>query len=594
MTYNIAGNVQTQKKISGSLNVSGSSGGGGTGNYNDLTNKPQINGVELIGNKTAKDLGIKQEYSANDIAFSDGQTFQQKYDSGQLKGPKGDKGEQGPQGEKGETGLQGPAGEQGPKGDTGETGAKGDPGEAGPQGPKGEKGDTGPQGPQGPKGDQGIQGEKGDTGAGFKVLDYFDTFEALQQQVPSPNIGDAYGVGASEPYDIYIYGETSGWKNNGPLQGAKGDPGQAATITIGKVNTGEPGTTASVSNSGTSQNAVFDFTIPRGEKGEQGLQGPQGAQGEPGTPGEKGDPGEQGPKGDQGIPGEQGPQGETGPAGKDGAAATITVGSVTTAEPGTDASVTNSGTENAAVLDFVIPKGQKGDKGDQGMQGERGEQGPQGLQGTQGEKGDTGEQGPKGEKGNDGVAATITVGTVTASDPGGNPSVTNAGTESAAVFNFVLPRGEQGPQGEQGPKGEKGDIGQTGPQGEQGPQGPKGDTGDIGPEGPQGPKGDTGEIGPQGPKGDPGEPGAEPLLYTITLLSSSWTQSGQIFVQTITIPNSNANTKVDLYTDVQTEAKIASPIRAVNENGTITAQTLVAPSEDLTVQAVASAVKEGA
>lgn len=84
------------------------------------------------------------------------------------------------------------------------------------------------------------------------------------------------------------------------------------------------------------------------------------------------------------------------------------------------------------------------------------------------------------------------------------------------------------------------------------------------------------------------------VVYEITLLSSSWTQSGEIFVQTITIPNSNSNTKVDLYTDVQTEAKIASPIRAVNENGTITAQTLVAPSEDLTVQAVASEVKEGA
>ena len=84
------------------------------------------------------------------------------------------------------------------------------------------------------------------------------------------------------------------------------------------------------------------------------------------------------------------------------------------------------------------------------------------------------------------------------------------------------------------------------------------------------------------------------VVYEITLLSSAWTQSGEIFIQPITIPNSNANTKVDLYTDVQTEATIASPIRAVNDNGTITAQTLVAPSEDLTVQAIACEVKEGA
>ena len=35
-------------------------GGGGepTGNYNDLTNRPQINGNELIGNKTADQLGL--------------------------------------------------------------------------------------------------------------------------------------------------------------------------------------------------------------------------------------------------------------------------------------------------------------------------------------------------------------------------------------------------------------------------------------------------------------------------------------------------------------------------------------------------------
>lgn len=31
---------------------------GGTNDYNDLINKPQINGVELTGNKTPEDLGI--------------------------------------------------------------------------------------------------------------------------------------------------------------------------------------------------------------------------------------------------------------------------------------------------------------------------------------------------------------------------------------------------------------------------------------------------------------------------------------------------------------------------------------------------------
>jgi len=74
-----------------------------------------------------------------------------------------------------------------------------------------------------------------------------------------------------------------------------------------------------------------------------------------GEKGDKGDPGEQGPQGEKGDTGEQGP------AGNDGEAATITVGSVTTAQPGTSAAVSNSGTPNAAVLDFVIPQGEKGD-----------------------------------------------------------------------------------------------------------------------------------------------------------------------------------------------------------------------------------------
>ena len=47
--------------------------------------------------------------------------------------------------------------------------------------------------------------------------------------------------------------------------------------------------------------------------------------------------------------------------GPPGAAATVTVGTVTTGEPGTDAIVTNSGTESAAVLNFTIPKGENGE-----------------------------------------------------------------------------------------------------------------------------------------------------------------------------------------------------------------------------------------
>lgn len=48
--------------------------GGGTTNYNDLQNKPQIEGVELIGDKTADELGLQTkiaEVTDEGIAFED-------------------------------------------------------------------------------------------------------------------------------------------------------------------------------------------------------------------------------------------------------------------------------------------------------------------------------------------------------------------------------------------------------------------------------------------------------------------------------------------------------------------------------------------
>lgn len=89
--------------------------------------------------------------------------------------------------------------------------------------------------------------------------------------------------------------------------------------------------------------------------------------------------------------------------------------------------------------------------------------------------GSAGPQGPAGQ------AATIQVGSVTS---GAAPAVTNSGTETEAVLDFVLQQGPAGPQGPQGPKGDKGDPGTQGPEG---PQGPKGDPGEQGPQGPAGP-----------------------------------------------------------------------------------------------------------
>ena len=266
------------------------------------------------------------------------------------QGEKGEQGEKGNTGEKGDTGATGPEGPRGPQGEPGE---KGDTGATGPQGETGPQGATGPQGPQGPK---------GDTGSGFKVLGYYATAAALAAAVKSPAVGDAYGVGTAEPYDIYIYdGVTNTWVNNGPLQGAKG------------------------------------------EKGDTGATGPQGPKGDPGTTGPTG------PQGPQGDPGEKGDTGATGPAGADGVTPTIGangnwfIGTTDTEKP--------SRGEKGAKGDTGAqgPQGEPGEKGDPGAKGATGETGPEGPQGPKGEqgaKGDTGATGPQGPAGKTPVKGT--------------------------------------------------------------------------------------------------------------------------------------------------------------------------------------------
>lgn len=105
---------------------------------------------------------------------------------------------------------------------------------------------------------------------------------------------------------------------------------------------------------------------------------------------------------------------------------------------------------NKAGLDNPSPitiKGIKGDPGEKGEPGQRGEQGAQGIQGPRGIQGAQGERGVQGERGPAGNAATITIGNVTTSAPGTSASVTNRGTSSAAVFDFVLPKGKDGADG---------------------------------------------------------------------------------------------------------------------------------------------------
>lgn len=109
--------------------------------------------------------------------------------------------------------------------------------------------------------------------------------------------------------------------------------------------------------------------------------------------------------------------------------------------------------------------------GPQGPEGKQGQPGVDGKDGAPGPKGATGATGPAG------AAATVSVGTVTTGNAGTNASVTNAGTSSAAVLNFTIPRGAQGVQGP------KGDPGAPGAPGEPGIQGPPGIPGKDGKDG---------------------------------------------------------------------------------------------------------------
>lgn len=100
---------------------------------------------------------------------------------------------------------------QGPRGEPGRDGEKGEKGDPGERGEKGDKGDTGARGEKGEKGEPGRDGSPGATGA-------------------------------------------------------------TPRFTVTAV-TGEAGTAASVTQSGTAENPMVEFTIPRGEKGEKGEPG---------------------------------------------------------------------------------------------------------------------------------------------------------------------------------------------------------------------------------------------------------------------------------------------------------------------------------
>ena len=81
------------------------------------------------------------------------------------------------------------------------------------------------------RGPQGVQGEQG---RGLTILGYYDTLAILQSSVLAPNGGDAYGVGTTPPYEIYIWDAVNGqWKPNGKLSGPNEVTSSTATNLTG-------------------------------------------------------------------------------------------------------------------------------------------------------------------------------------------------------------------------------------------------------------------------------------------------------------------------------------------------------------------------
>lgn len=163
----------------------------------------------------------------------------------------------------------------------------------------------------------------------LSIKGYYSTLAALQAAIPSPQIGDTYGVGAAAPYDIYIYSPT-GWVNNGsPLMGVPGERGE-------KGDRGEPGTGLTIKGTyataaqlpttgeagdayGVGSAEPYNIYIrqPNGTYINYGqIQGPPGADGQPGETGPTGPQGEQGP---------------AGPAGRDGTDAEVTAANISAA-----------------------------------------------------------------------------------------------------------------------------------------------------------------------------------------------------------------------------------------------------------------------
>lgn len=196
-------------------------------------------------------------------------------------------------------------------------------------------------------------------------------------------IGTVETLPADQQATASITGESPAQKLNLGIpqgkQGATGNPGAPGkdgqngvtpTLAAGDVETLEPGQPATASVTGEGPAYQINLGIPQGKTGETGAQGVQGKIGPRGytfTPAVD-DAGNLSWTNNGGLPNPEkinikGPIGAAGPQGNPGATPTITVGTVTTLDPGQDATAEITGKTPNLTLNLGIPEGQPGQDG---------------------------------------------------------------------------------------------------------------------------------------------------------------------------------------------------------------------------------------
>jgi collagen type VII alpha len=293
-------------------------------------------------------------------------------------GATGSQGSQGVVGPAGAQGVAGPMGIQGPAGAQGLSGATGVVGAAGPQGLQGVAGTAGAQGLTGATGGTGLQGATGAAGAGGSMGPAGTNGTNGLNGTPGLTWLGTWSSGMS-----YAVNDAVSYGGMSYLSVVAGNVGQRPDL--------YPTAWAVLAQAGSAGAAGA-----AGATGAAGIAGPQGATGAKGATGATGAAGAVGMNfrgvwsaaveyavndavtfaGSTYLAQVAGSNAEpdlypsnwvvlaqiggTGATGAQGAAATVSVGTVTTLAAGSQATVSNSGTAQAGVLDFGIPQGAAG------------------------------------------------------------------------------------------------------------------------------------------------------------------------------------------------------------------------------------------